>query len=137
MRVMAYLGSLLPLLVLWGLWLWRRRRLETSRAFLVVASWAVITPFVMNTAGWMLTENGRQPWIVQGLQLTADASSPSVSTAEIWLSLGTFVALFIAVGITWTVLMVRFGRRGLADDDLPDVPDPERGDGPRSPALTY
>ena len=38
------------------------------------------TPFVMNTAGWMLTENGRQPWIVQGLMKTADGISPSVST---------------------------------------------------------
>ena len=37
-------------------------------------------PFVMNTAGWLLTENGRQPWIVQGLQLTKDGVSPSVGT---------------------------------------------------------
>ena len=44
-------------------------------------------PFVMNTAGWMLTENGRQPWIVQGLMKTADGVSPSVSTTEIWISL--------------------------------------------------
>ena len=140
MRVMAYLGSLLPILALWGLWLWRRRKLTTSRAFLFVATWAVIAPFVMNTAGWLLTENGRQPWIVQGLQLTADGNSPSVSTTEVWLSLGTFVLLFIAVGITWAVLMIRFGRRGLADDadaDAPDLPDPRRGDEPRSPVLTY
>ena len=140
MRVMAYLGSLLPILALWGLWLWRRRKLTTSRVFLFVATWAVIAPFVMNTAGWLLTENGRQPWIVQGLQLTADGNSPSVSTTEVWLSLGTFVLLFIAVGITWAVLMIRFGRRGLADDadaDAPDLPDPRRGDEPRSPVLTY
>ena len=138
MRVMAYLGSLLPILALWGLWLWRRRKLTTSRAFLFVATWAVIAPFVMNTAGWLLTENGRQPWIVQGLQLTADGNSPSVSTTEVWLSLGTFVLLFIGVGITWAVLMIRFGRRGLADDaDAPDLPDPRRGDEPRSPVLTY
>ena len=138
MRVMAYLGSLLPILALWGLWLWRRRKLTTSRAFLFVATWAVIAPFVMNTAGWLLTENGRQPWIVQGLQLTADGNSPSVSTTEVWLSLGTFVLLFVAVGITWAVLMIRFGRRGLADDaDAPDLPDPRRGDEPRSPVLTY
>ena len=138
MRVMAYLGSLLPILALWGLWLWRRRKLTTSRVFLFVATWAVIAPFVMNTAGWLLTENGRQPWIVQGLQLTADGNSPSVSTTEVWLSLGTFVLLFIGVGITWAVLMIRFGRRGLADDaDAPDLPDPRRGDEPRSPVLTY
>ena len=41
----------------------------------------------MNTAGWMLTESGRQPWIVQGLQLTRDAVSPSVGTAAVVISL--------------------------------------------------
>ena len=42
----------------------------------------------MNTAGWMLTENGRQPWIVQGLQLTRDGVSPSVGATTVWISLG-------------------------------------------------
>ena len=67
------------LLSLWGAWLLHRRRLETSKWFLRAAIWAVFTPFIMNTAGWMLTENGRQPWIVQGLMKTADGVSPSVS----------------------------------------------------------
>ena len=67
------------LLALWGAWLLWRRKLETSRVFLFVATWAVVAPFLMNTAGWMLTENGRQPWLVQGLMKTADGVSPSVS----------------------------------------------------------
>ena len=58
-----------------------------SRWFLRLAVWAVVLPFVMNTAGWLLTENGRQPWIVQGLQLTKDGVSPSVSTAEVAISI--------------------------------------------------
>ena len=43
-------------------------------------------------SGWILTEMGRQPWIVQGLLKTADAHSPSVSTTMIAVSLGVFVA---------------------------------------------
>ena len=79
MRVMAYLGSLVALLALWGGWLlWRRTSSSQSRVFLWVAAWAVLTPFLMNTAGWLLTENGRQPWIVQGLMQTKDGVSPSV-----------------------------------------------------------
>ena len=80
---MAYLATAIVLLSLWGAWLLYRRRLETSKWFLRAAVWAVFTPFIMNTAGWMLTENGRQPWIVQGLMKTADGVSPSVSTTEI------------------------------------------------------
>ena len=41
-----------------------------------IAPWVVIAPFLMNTAGWMLTESGRQPWIVQGLMKTSKAASP-------------------------------------------------------------
>src|SRR5262249_26825497 len=63
MRVMAYLGAALALFALWGAWLLHRGRLERSRWFLRIGVWAVVTPFLMNTAGWMLTENGRQPWI--------------------------------------------------------------------------
>ena len=66
MRIMAYTAGLEFLLGLWGLWLIRRRTLASSRWFLKLAVWAVILPFLMNTAGWLLTESGRQPWIVQG-----------------------------------------------------------------------
>ena len=44
------------------------------------ATWLVVTPFLINTAGWLLTESGRQPWIVQGLMTTTNGVSPSVST---------------------------------------------------------
>jgi len=133
MRVMAYLGSLIPLLALWGVWLWRRQRLDRSKAFLAVATWAVLVPFAMNTAGWVLTENGRQPWIVQGLQLTADANSPSVSTASLWISLVVVYGLYAALGVVWIVLMTRFARRPLTQE-----PDDEDADtGPRTPVLTY
>ena len=52
----------------------------------------------MNTAGWLLTESGRQPWIVQGLLKTVNANSPAVTSTDIWISLIVFVALYIALG---------------------------------------
>jgi cytochrome d ubiquinol oxidase subunit I len=141
MRVMAYLGSVLPLLALWGLWLWRRHRLESSRLFLGVAMWAFLAPFAMNTAGWLLTENGRQPWVVQGLLLTKNGNSPSVSLAEVAISLGTFWVLYLALGIVWGFLMSRYARRGLEleanGSDAPDGPDSPDSSAPRAPALTY
>ena len=69
MRVMAYAAGLMLLIGAWGLWLLRRRKLATSRRFLWIATWAAVLPFAMNTAGWLLTESGRQPWVVQGLLL--------------------------------------------------------------------
>ena len=72
-------------------WLVHRGTLGRSKWFLRMSLWAVVTPFLMNTAGWMLTENGRQPWIVQGLMKTINANSPSVTSTDIWISLIAFV----------------------------------------------
>src|ERR1035441_6488009 len=83
MRVMAYTAGLLFLVSLWGLWLTRRKKLAASRWFLLAGTWAVVLPFLMNTAGWLLTESGRQPWIVQGIMLTRNGISPSVSTTAL------------------------------------------------------
>jgi cytochrome d ubiquinol oxidase subunit I len=144
MRVMAYLGSLVFLLALWGSWLAHRHKIERSRIFLFVATWAVITPFLMNTAGWLLTENGRQPWIVQGLMLTSDGVSPSVSSTEIWITLSGFLVVYLILGLINVVLMLRYARRDLTDDPEGAAEPPEGDDegepgesSERVPALTY
>jgi cytochrome d ubiquinol oxidase subunit I len=134
MRVMAYLGSAVVLMALWAAWLAYRRKLATSRLFLVIATWAVVTPFLMNTAGWMLTENGRQPWLVQGLMTTADGVSPSVSTTELAISLTVFLCVYAVIGAVYVFLMLRYARRGL---ELEPAEDDEPGTDRRSPALTY
>jgi cytochrome bd ubiquinol oxidase subunit I len=124
MRVMAYLGGLLLLFGAWGLLI--RNRLAESRWFLRIAIWAVPVPFIVNTAGWLLTENGRQPWIVQGLQRTADAASPSVGVGTIVTSLAVFFVLYVVLAaVDWT-LMWRYARRELAEPDA--VPAAEDAD---------
>ncbi len=139
MRVMAYVAGLVLLFSLWGGWLIQRRRLEQSRWFLRVATWAAITPFAMNTAGWLLTESGRQPWIVQGLLKTADASSPSVTTTDIAISLAVFVLAYIVLGLADGLLMLRYGRRDLGDehDTEGSMGAGESGTAPDEPALVY
>jgi cytochrome bd ubiquinol oxidase subunit I len=136
MRTMATLGVLIALLALWGGYLLGRRKLSTSKVFLSVSVWAVLTPFLMNTAGWLLTESGRQPWIVQGLQKTVNAHSPSVSSTEIWISLSAFVASYIFLGAADLVLMLRYSRHGLAQADA-EAAEPAPGAVTSVPALTY
>jgi len=130
---MAYLAAALLLFTVWGGWLLHRDRLEKSRWFLRIAVWAVVAPFLMNTAGWMLTENGRQPWIVQGLMKTVVGVSPSVSATDIWISLIVFVLAYIVLAITDLGLMLRYSRRGLAHADA------EAAEAPAGavPTLTY
>jgi cytochrome d ubiquinol oxidase subunit I len=136
MRIMAYIAAAMMLIALWGGWLLHRKRLEHSKWFLTVAIWAVVTPFLMNTAGWLLTESGRQPWIVQGLQKTVNANSPSVSSTEIWISLIALILAYIVLGAADAVLMLRYSRRGLADADE-EAAEPSDASGAPVPALTY
>jgi cytochrome d ubiquinol oxidase subunit I len=113
MRIMAYTAGLMLLVGAWGLWLIRRKKLATSRVFLRVAVWAAALPFFMNTAGWLLTESGRQPWVVQGILLTRNGVSPAVSTTTIAVSLGIFVALYGALATIDLLLMLRYSRKEL------------------------
>ncbi|HEV7495923.1 cytochrome ubiquinol oxidase subunit I [Baekduia sp.] len=110
MRVMAYLGALMTLVALLGAFFYRRGTLEGKVWFLRTAVAAIAFPYLAATAGWLLTEVGRQPWIVQGLLKTVDANSPSVGTAMLAVSLGVFVALYAALGVLDVVLMRRYAR---------------------------
>jgi cytochrome d ubiquinol oxidase subunit I len=114
MRVMAYIATIVVLFALWGVWLLWRHKLDSNRWFLWAAVWAAILPFLMNTAGWLLTENGRQPWIVQGLQLTKNGVSTSISATDVWISLSVFVLLYVVFGVVDARLMVRYSRQRLA-----------------------
>jgi cytochrome bd-type quinol oxidase subunit 1 len=113
MRVMAYLAVVVFLIGAWGLWLIRRKKLATSRVFLLVATWAVALPFLMNTAGWLLTESGRQPWIVQGIMLTKNGISPSLSTTWIAISLAAFVLVYAVIATIELLLMLKYARKPL------------------------
>jgi cytochrome d ubiquinol oxidase subunit I len=128
MRVMAYLGALMFAVAALGAWLYRRGRLESSRWFLRSAIAAIAFPFIAATAGWVLTEVGRQPWIVQGLMKTAQANSPDVSTTMIAISIAAFASLYLVLGVVDFVLMRRYARV--------DPPPIEHGPEVEPPALT-
>ncbi len=101
MRVMAYLAAIVAAdRRCGGLWLLRRKRLmRRRRGSCAVATWAVILPFLMNTAGWLLTENGRQPWIVQGLQLTRTACRRRWTPPTVTISIIVFFLLYAALAV--------------------------------------
>jgi len=122
MRVMAYLGTLMFLVMLVGAWLYRRRALERTRWFLKLAVASIAFPFIAAAAGWVLTEMGRQPWIVNGLLKTSAANSPNVSSAMLGLSLAVLALLYGTLAVVDFILMRRYARleppeAGSADED--------------------
>ena len=127
---MAYLGTLLLLLAAWGGWLLWRRKLETAKWFQRAALAAIALPFLANFAGWILTEAGRQPWVVYGLLKTEDAVSSTVSAWTVGLSLGVFASLYaVARRLVDFYLMRRYARL-----DPPEVGPDEEGAPQPAPA---
>jgi cytochrome bd ubiquinol oxidase subunit I len=110
MRAMAYVGVLMFIVAAVGAWLYWRRKLERARWFHWSAIVAIVFPYIAATAGWILTEVGRQPWIVQDLLKTSDANSPSVSSTWIAISLAVFICLYVTLLIANFWLMRRYAR---------------------------
>ena len=128
-RLMVGMGMLMILLSAIGLLLARRGTLTSSRRYLKVALWAIPVPFVANAMGWIFTEMGRQPWVVQGLLRTDDASSPSVSAAYVATTLIGFTLLYTALAVTAGWLAVREMRAG-TEPARPDDADAGPGNEP-------
>jgi len=74
--VMVGLGFLLLLAGLWAAWTWwRRRRWPRPRLFWLAGAVSGLAAVVAMECGWVVTEVGRQPWVVYGLQTTAQAAT--------------------------------------------------------------
>src|ERR1700729_1743991 len=114
-RIMVGLGFLMLIVSAWSLWRSRRggKPFELGRWTLWVLVACIAAPFLANTAGWLFTEMGRQPWIVYGLMKTGQAASPTVSATDVALTFGGFVLLYTLLGIIDVGLMYRAARRGL------------------------
>jgi len=76
-QLMIGLGTVMMAITAWAVWLaWRRQELSEHRAFLRAVALATPAGFLAVEAGWMVTELGRQPWIIHGVMRTADAVTP-------------------------------------------------------------
>jgi cytochrome d ubiquinol oxidase subunit I len=126
--VMVGLGTMLSLLSAWyGLtWLFRRR-MPTSKAFLLFAAGAGVASVLALEAGWVVTEVGRQPWIVVNyLKVTQGATT----NGGVWITFLVIAALYIGVAVTLVLILRKMSSRFRAGDAELDRGSPY---GPREP----
>ena len=116
-RIMVGAGFLLALLALIAVILVLRKQIERIPLFLRILVPAIALPYVANTTGWLLTEMGRQPWIVNGLQKTKDAVSPTVTEGMLIFSLLIFVLVYGSLMIADIYLLARYARRGPSEQE--------------------
>ncbi len=116
-RIMVGAGVVMLLLVLYGLYLSWRNTLDKNSLYLRALVWAVALPYLANSTGWLFTELARQPWIVFGLQKTADAVSTNVSWGMVLFSLIGFTALYGVLMVADLYLLTKFAKQGPAEAD--------------------
>ncbi len=120
-HIMVGLGTLLIAALLLGAALWWRGVLFASRWFLWILLLLLPFPYIANEAGWVVTEVGRQPWLVYGLLRTAAGASPNVEAGETIFTVLGFAGLYALLGVLAVFLAMLMVLRG------PTEPRPEAG----------
>ena len=98
-RAMVGAGGFMIMLALFALYLSFTNKLTKCSCFLKVLPYLLPVAFIANTAGWYIAEGGRQPWIVVGLQKTADAVSPNLTGGEVLLTTVGFTLIYLILAI--------------------------------------
>jgi cytochrome d ubiquinol oxidase subunit I len=113
-RVMVGAGVLMIGLAAWALILALRKRF-TPGIFLRWLPLAIALPYLANSAGWLLTELGRQPWIVVGLMKTEQGVSVAVSSTEVALSFVTYTLVYAALIVANVYLLAKYAKADTAE----------------------
>jgi cytochrome d ubiquinol oxidase subunit I len=112
-RFMLGAGLVMFVVYAYGLYLvmkgWPEKRLKWMRWLPLM----IAMPYIANSSGWILTETGRQPWIVQGLLKTADGVSP-LSPGMVLMTLIGYTLIYAALMVADVYLLRKFARAGTA-----------------------
>ncbi|KAF1304126.1 cytochrome ubiquinol oxidase subunit I [Enterococcus saccharolyticus] len=113
-RIMAGFGVLMLMVAIVGLFLTRKKKpiLYEKSWMLWIVALTTFTPFLANTAGWLVTELGRYPWTAYGLFTIEQSVSPNVSATSLMISNIVYFVLFAGVGSVMAYLVVRLLRKG-------------------------
>jgi cytochrome d ubiquinol oxidase subunit I len=133
-RLMIGLGMLAAAIAVWALWTHRHGRPPSpgrlgrwlTRACLILP----LLPLAANSAGWIFTEMGRQPWLAFGLSRTATGVSPGLSTAEVLTSMTVFTLLYAVLAVVEARLLLKYARTALPAADPPSEQDEPRAERP-------
>ena len=136
-RLMIGFGALAAFAAVVALWLTRKGTVPRSRGVMRLALLGILAPFAANSAGWIFTEMGRQPFVVAPnpnpsgvdgvFMFTAAAVSPSATAGELLFSLISLTLVYGALMVVEVMLLVKFVRGGwrsaMPSESTPDNDD--------------
>jgi cytochrome d ubiquinol oxidase subunit I len=128
-RIMIGLSAIPVLFAVATLWLTRRGRIPDHRWLSWFALLTIPMPFLANSAGWVFTEMGRQPWVVapnptgdQMVRLTVQQGVSGHATAMVVASLVTFTVVYAGLAVIWFWLIKRYAAEGPLEHDSEPAP---------------
>jgi cytochrome d ubiquinol oxidase subunit I len=120
-RIMVGAGTLMFVLAILALYLLRWEKFERYPWALKGLTWALLLPYLANSAGWLLTEVGRFPWVVYGLMKIEQAVSPSVTAEMLWVSLVGYVLVYGVLIAATVYLLMKYAKAGPSATDELDL----------------
>jgi cytochrome d ubiquinol oxidase subunit I len=110
-RIMMTFG--LIMIAMTAFLVWTNMRGDVTRAkWMKWLPWALVMPYLANASGWILTEMGRQPWIVQGLLRVQDGVSPNLTPLDLLISLVGYTAVYGSLAVAMVKLMKKYAVAG-------------------------
>ncbi|MBK9209867.1 MAG: cytochrome ubiquinol oxidase subunit I [Anaerolineales bacterium] len=110
-RIMMAFGIVMILITAYFVWANMRGDI-TKAKWMKWAPWILVLPYLANASGWILTEMGRQPWIVYGLLKVEDAVSPNLTTVDLLISLIGYTAVYGTLAVSMVYLMKKYAIAG-------------------------
>ena len=129
-RLMMGAGFLTMLFAAMALWKTRGQGVVTSGMWKHIAIWTPLLPVLANSFGWIFTEVGRQPWLVNGLMTTETGVSTSVSATSVWISMIIYTLLYGALAVVELRLLLRYIQPGAVPIEAPKDPADRADDEP-------
>ncbi|WP_328471315.1 cytochrome ubiquinol oxidase subunit I [Actinoplanes sp. NBC_00393] len=118
--IMVGVGTVLILLALWFfIAYWRKRDVPDNRVFLWFAASAGVLTYIAIEAGWIVTEVGRQPWIVYNIMRTEDAVT-DIGAGTLWISFTAIAVLYLCLAIGTITVLRAMSRRWRNTDHTED-----------------
>ena len=111
-RFMIGWGALAALVAAASLFAFRGGRNPTARWIGTIGIITIFMPLLANSFGWIFTEMARQPWVVYGLQLTANGVSLATSPAEVWISMLVLTLLYGGLAVVEVALLMKYIKIG-------------------------
>ncbi|MFF2911537.1 cytochrome ubiquinol oxidase subunit I [Paenibacillus sp. NPDC057934] len=131
-RIMVAAGTAMIVLGLYAIYLiWRKKMDRPNTWFMRFMFWGLLLPPIANTAGWVMTEFGRQPWTVFGLMQTKDSVSPNITSGQVLFSVISFTTIYLILGLVLVGLFIKVIKKGpyAMDNDHGDSHDPYNKEG--------